>query len=361
MAHNRSGGVAQGRLHQRERRVNRCAADERACFIGIEPNPRFTERLRTQERALRANGVRAKIYTETALALTDGFATLYAQNTSKQKVWTPYTRWTEVESVGSSLEPSKQMTGWNEKGVFFTRKWTIAGEFTGKNTGKRAEGPPPEAADYSRVRVETLGAARFLRSLMRASGMRRDAVYVKLDVEGSEVALLKGLLVTEPAALCRLGALLVEWHTTRLMGPRGRRRLRTRRSRGCCETPTAACRRSRGIDFSQSRFCPPHRSRHHVAEASGSVVLLFDLHELLRLELRRRHRLSLLLQEDDALPQLLHRRLRRHRRRARPRDVVVGNGDLLLIVVARALAAALDAQRGNGGGGVPPAVCLRPV
>ena len=56
------------------------------------------------------------------------------------------------------------MTGWNEKGVFFTRKWTIAGEFTGKNTGKRAEGPPPEAADYSRVRVETLGAARFLRS-----------------------------------------------------------------------------------------------------------------------------------------------------------------------------------------------------
>ena len=56
-------------------------------------------------------------------------------------------------------------------------------------------------------------------SLMRASGMRRDAVYVKLDVEGSEVALLKGLLVTEPAALCRLGALLVEWHTTRLIGP----------------------------------------------------------------------------------------------------------------------------------------------
>ena len=199
--------------------LTRCAADERACFIGIEPNPRFTERLRTQERALRASGVRAKIYTETALALTDGFATLYAQNTSKQKVWTPYTRWTEVESVGSSLEPSKQMTGWNEKGVFFTRKWTIAGEFTGKNTGKRAEGPPPEAADYSRVRVETLGAARFLRSLMRASGMRRDAVYVKLDVEGSEVALLKGLLVTEPAALCRLGALLVEWHTTRLIGP----------------------------------------------------------------------------------------------------------------------------------------------
>ena len=197
----------------------RCAADARACFVGIEPNPRFTARLRAQERDLRARGVRAKIYTETALAMADGHATLYAQNTSVQKVWTPYTRWTHVESVGSSLEPNKQVTGWDEKGVFFTRKWTIGGRVE-QRAGRRREpavdeGPPPDGAAFLPVRVATLGAARLLRALLGSGG----AVYVKLDVEGSEVALLKGLLVTEPAALCRLGALVVEWHTARLMGP----------------------------------------------------------------------------------------------------------------------------------------------
>ena len=102
------------------------------------------------------------------------------------------------------------------EGRLFHRKWTIAGEFS-KNTGKRAEGCPPSGR-LLRVRVTTLGAARFLRSLMRASGMRRDAVYMKLDVEGSEVALLKGLLVTE-ARRSAGWARSSSSGTTRLIGP----------------------------------------------------------------------------------------------------------------------------------------------
>lgn len=145
------------------------------CFVGIEPNPTFTDRLRMLERRARARGVRVQVLTQTALALTDGHATLFVDE--------------KDGGVGSTLEASKKQV--NLVPGVGIRRYNHS-----------------VATVYPRESVRTLSAAPFLRSLLAASRF----VGVKLDIEGYEYALLRSLLVTHPEVVCGLGILAAEWH-----------------------------------------------------------------------------------------------------------------------------------------------------
>ena len=182
--------LARDKQHTNQSRKMHACLDSQAatCFLGIEPNPRFTQRLAAQQAQLRARGVAARILTETALALEDGTVTLFAQDGPPDVDAQNVTH----EAVGSSLEPGRMVTGW-KNGLYF-------------KSGRTA------AEMYRHAQVRALGAAQLLTRLTDNA----DFVAVKLDIEGTELPLLRRLLVTEPRALCRLGALAVEWHASRL-------------------------------------------------------------------------------------------------------------------------------------------------
>lgn len=150
------------------------------CFVGIEPNPTFTGRLRMLERHARARGVRVQVLTQTALALTDGHATLFVDE--------------KDGGVGSTLEASKKQVNQVPGKHLPGKGWRFHNHSV--------------ATVYPRKSVRTLSAAPFLRSLLAASRF----VGVKLDIEGYEYALLRSLLVTHPEVVCGLGILAAEWH-----------------------------------------------------------------------------------------------------------------------------------------------------
>ena len=169
-----SSGAAARALRQCQR------ATAEACYIGIEPNPGFAAHLAELEASLLANGTRAKILRETALGVEDGSADLYVADNDG--------------GVGSTLEAGKAHSFSTHGG----RRW--------RSTGQTA------SSAYRNVTVRTLGAANFLRTLQAATPL----VFVKLDVEGFEFQVLRSVLTTRPAALCRLSVLAIEWHNDRL-------------------------------------------------------------------------------------------------------------------------------------------------
>lgn len=161
-----------------------------SCYLGFEPNPLFTARLQEQQAALRAGGIRVSIFTGTALAVADGTATFYAQDTPPERAYN-----TTFENVGSSLEPGRQVTGFSN-GSFFKSRTTAA-------------------AAYKHVQVATIGATRLFEQL---AASKAKFVALKLDVEGTEFRLLRSVLLRNPKALCALDVLAVEWHPGRLIG-----------------------------------------------------------------------------------------------------------------------------------------------
>ena len=128
--------------------------DRGLCAVGFEPNPRNEERLLELQAAYRKQGWKVKIFTQTAVSVTDGTADFYADRAPP-----------EFNEPGASLLPWRQ--------------------------------------SVDKVTVQTVDLARYINQHVgrrRVDPEQPNKVVMKLDIEGLEHELFPALIVT--GAVC---------------------------------------------------------------------------------------------------------------------------------------------------------------
>ena len=152
---------------------------EQHCYYGIEANPRWDATLRRKQQNWHQRGLRVHLFTRTALSTAVGAADFF------------YEKSAQSPGLDASLEPSRQEHYKDHRGWQHNRSNSLR-----------------DSSAFTSVQVRTMDAAPFFAGLVRGSGF----VAVKLDIEGHEYDVLRHILFSEPAALCRLDVLAVEWH-----------------------------------------------------------------------------------------------------------------------------------------------------
>ena len=164
----------------RAQRLRACAAQPTTthCFIGFEANPRWSRHLQAYEQKLQSQGIRVKLFTETAFSIEDGEETFYIENVKGSTG-------VDASLEGNKAEHYQDRSGWH-----------------------RSKTALQNSTAFKAIHVRTVDAATFLAQVVAAS----DTVGVKIDIEGSEYRVLRHMLLTQPHALCRLSLLAMEWH-----------------------------------------------------------------------------------------------------------------------------------------------------
>ena len=174
------------RLSQKQsRNLHKCRSRPREnCYYGFEANPRWSTRLSLYEQRL-SRDYHVKLFVGTALSVSST---------------TNRTLYVEMQGAGvdASLESSKAEHYKDAKGRWHSNSQVAISD---------SKGFVPKT-------VHTMDATSFLAQIVDAS----DFVFVKLDIEGHEYKVLRHVIVTQPAAVCGLDILAVEWHAMPALG-----------------------------------------------------------------------------------------------------------------------------------------------
>ena len=174
-------------------RLQQCLSPSAAtCYYGFEANPDLSAQLEALGVRLRADGVRVKLFTETAFSTHGSGEDFFVE---PKKFGTG--------QVASSLVPRNNL-------VRRLKGKNCSTATQGVHCGKWVtEKGTTVASFYRKRRVASVDGAEFLRAVRRWS----DFVAVKLDVESFEFRLLPHLLLGRPRSLCGgVDLLAVEWH-----------------------------------------------------------------------------------------------------------------------------------------------------
>ena len=170
--------------------VKACARSNTTCYYGFEANPGFDEKLQLLESQHRQHGLPIRIFTSTAFSNHSGGADFLVEPPGHK-----------TGGVSSTLDGSKPLTTVDSKGNWHTNfSSTVAGSFI-------------------RTRVNSMSATEFITGLISSS----DVAMLKMDIEGYEYTLLPQLLRADPAVVCKLALLVVEWHERMMPKHRGER------------------------------------------------------------------------------------------------------------------------------------------
>ena len=90
-------GVARGLL----RCLDATAKSRTVCWYGLEANPAFDSSLNMLQGSLRAQGVRVKLFSSTALSIDGGGANLFACSQRQTIRTSPARRWRETKDCAS--------------------------------------------------------------------------------------------------------------------------------------------------------------------------------------------------------------------------------------------------------------------
>lgn len=220
------------------------------CVVGIEANPNHSPALRAVARAHNAHGMKIFYLTETAVAAHDGSLEFHLQNLTKSG--------RAVHEWGASAYNSKLIEGQGVAvkvramdlarfviDVVLARRLPptastfaaveIAAAASRRNGTTRdqaeyqAEHPPPSGggSSSSSHSLATSGTTDAwtdgsmpiaLGGRVAGEGLALPSTVMKMDIEGSEFAVLSRMLAL--GALCRLDAIAIEWHDERTKGTR---------------------------------------------------------------------------------------------------------------------------------------------
>ena len=137
---------------------------EDVCYYGFEIHPGFTTHLRSKQAALRDQGVRVHLFTETAFAVDD-------------------------QGIDIHAEP---IEGFSKESAYRT---------------SIIKGLQYQAKNVERRHIASVDAAALVTHLAKTT----DFLAAKVDIEGYEFELLRHWVLRRPASLCALRVLAVEW------------------------------------------------------------------------------------------------------------------------------------------------------